>query len=190
MQRAQCGDENTHDFLSLGFPTTHRRKSLKHRLCLKSVHLPFHLLMLPRACWCCWQMCWCAQSALSFLWLRPCRWYSGVASGSCSCFRWKRRDCCWLLIQTRQVLLKTSCDLGPVSTAAESLTNWTAVACSVAQSCPTLCDPTDCSPPGSSVHGILQARKLGWVAIPFSRTTVAGHALKNAEVKGCCLDCC
>ena len=34
--------------------------------------------------------------------------------------------------------------------------------------CPTLCDPMDCSPPGSSVHGILQARILEWVAIPFS----------------------
>ena len=31
---------------------------------------------------------------------------------------------------------------------------------------PTLCDPMDCSPPGSSVHGILQARILEWVAIP------------------------
>ena len=39
----------------------------------------------------------------------------------------------------------------------------------VAQSCPTLCDPVDCSPPGSSVHGILQARILQWVAISFSR---------------------
>ena len=39
----------------------------------------------------------------------------------------------------------------------------------VAQSCPTLCDPMDCSPPGSSVHGILQARILEWVAITFSR---------------------
>ena len=37
------------------------------------------------------------------------------------------------------------------------------------QSCPTLCDPVDCSPPGSSVHGILQARILEWVAISFSR---------------------
>ena len=42
-------------------------------------------------------------------------------------------------------------------------------ACSVIQLCPTLCDPMDCSPPGSSVHGILQARILEWVAIPFSR---------------------
>ena len=37
------------------------------------------------------------------------------------------------------------------------------------QSCSTLSDHTDCSPPGSSVHGILQARILEWVAIPFSR---------------------
>ena len=39
----------------------------------------------------------------------------------------------------------------------------------VAQSCPTLCNCMDCSLPGSSVHGILQARILEWVAIPFSR---------------------
>ena len=39
----------------------------------------------------------------------------------------------------------------------------------VAQLCPTLCDPIDCSLPGSSVHGIPQARILEWVAIPFSR---------------------
>ena len=39
----------------------------------------------------------------------------------------------------------------------------------VAQSCPTLSNPKDCSPPGSPVHGILQARILEWVAIPFSR---------------------
>ena len=39
--------------------------------------------------------------------------------------------------------------------------------CEVAQSCLTLCDPVDCSPPGSSIHGILQARILEWVAISF-----------------------
>ena len=39
----------------------------------------------------------------------------------------------------------------------------------LAQSCPTLCDPVDCSPAGSSVHGILQARILEWVAISISR---------------------
>ena len=37
----------------------------------------------------------------------------------------------------------------------------------VAQSCPTVCDPMNYSPPDSSVHGILQARILEWVAIPF-----------------------
>ena len=39
----------------------------------------------------------------------------------------------------------------------------------VAQSCQTLCNPIDCSPPGTSVHGILQARILEWVAISFSK---------------------
>ena len=38
----------------------------------------------------------------------------------------------------------------------------------VIQSCLTLCNPTDCSPQGSSVHGILQARVLEWVAISLS----------------------
>ena len=37
------------------------------------------------------------------------------------------------------------------------------------QSCPTLCDPMNCNLPGSSVHGILQARTLEWVAMPFLR---------------------
>ena len=39
----------------------------------------------------------------------------------------------------------------------------------VTQSCLTLCDPVDCSRPGSPVHGILQVRILEWVAIPFPR---------------------
>ena len=39
----------------------------------------------------------------------------------------------------------------------------------VAKLCLTLCDPVDCSPPGSSVHGILQAKILEWVAMPSSR---------------------
>ena len=48
-------------------------------------------------------------------------------------------------------------------------------ACGPAQSpeeCSTLCDPMACSPPGFSVHGILQARREEWVAMPFSR----GHS--------------
>ena len=39
----------------------------------------------------------------------------------------------------------------------------------VAQSCPTLSDPIDCSLPGSSIHGIFQARVLEWGAIAFSK---------------------
>ena len=40
--------------------------------------------------------------------------------------------------------------------------------CSAAQSCPTLCDPMDCRPPGSAVHAIFQARILEWAAISSS----------------------
>ena len=39
----------------------------------------------------------------------------------------------------------------------------------IAKVCPTLCDPVDCSPPGSSVRGLLQARRQEWVALPSSR---------------------
>ena len=50
-------------------------------------------------------------------------------------------------------------ELAPLSAAA---------AAKLLQSCPTLSDPMDCSPPGSSVHGIFQARVLEWGAIAFS----------------------
>ena len=45
----------------------------------------------------------------------------------------------------------------------------------VTQSCPTFYDPTDCSPPGYSVHGILQARILEWVASSFSKQNNPSH---------------
>ena len=45
------------------------------------------------------------------------------------------------------------------------------------QSCPTLCDSIDGSPPGSSVLGILQARILEWVAIPFSNACMHAKSL-------------
>ena len=51
----------------------------------------------------------------------------------------------------------------------------------VAQSCPTLSDPVDCSLPGSSVHGIFQARVLEWVAIAFSVLKV--HSSTNDYVE-------
>ena len=43
----------------------------------------------------------------------------------------------------------------------------------VTQSCPTFCDPMDCTPPGSSVHGIFQARVLEWGAIAFSNIVIS-----------------
>ena len=70
--------------------------------------------------------------------------------------------------QTAFSILKTwLCPLFPKSKPFSLCT--VVYACSVTQLCPTLCDPMDCCPPGSSVHGILQARILEWVAIPSSR---------------------
>ena len=57
----------------------------------------------------------------------------------------------------------------------------------VAQSCPTLCNPMDCSPPGPSVHGILQARTLEWVAISFSKRN---YRKKESEVAQSCPTLC
>jgi len=53
----------------------------------------------------------------------------------------------------------------------------------VAQSCPTLRDPMDCSPSGSSIHGIFQARVLEWGAIAFSNESGLGSKI-NEEIKG------
>ena len=63
----------------------------------------------------------------------------------------------------------------------------------VAQSCPTLCDPMDCSLPGSSVHGIFQARVLEWGAIafssvclyPFKYLQATLHLHRSVEVTSC-----
>ena len=51
--------------------------------------------------------------------------------------------------------------------------------------CPTLWDPMDCSPPGSSVHGILQVRILKWVAMPSSR----GSSQPRAQICVSCISC-
>ena len=53
------------------------------------------------------------------------------------------------------------------------------------QSCLILCDPMDCSPLGSSVHGILQARTLEWVAVSFSR----GSSRPRAQTRICYIPC-
>ena len=61
--------------------------------------------------------------------------------------------------------------ISPLTTSLPYSPHWNryATLCSVAQSCLSLCDPLDCSSPGSSLHGIFQARILEWVAISFSK---------------------
>ena len=56
--------------------------------------------------------------------------------------------------------------------------------CSVAQSCLTLCDPMDCNLPGSSGHGIFQARILEPVAISSSRVIVLSYVIYVVVVSG------
>ena len=51
----------------------------------------------------------------------------------------------------------------------------------VAQSCPTLNNPMDCSPPGSSIHGIFQARVLEWVPLPSPSDSLRPHELQHAR---------
>ena len=53
----------------------------------------------------------------------------------------------------------------------------------VAQSCQTLCDPMDCSPPGSSTHGIFQARVLEWGAFAFSASNIYHTVNTQQEYK-------
>ena len=52
----------------------------------------------------------------------------------------------------------------------------------VTQSCPTLSDPMDCSPPGSSVHGVFQTRVLEWVAIAFSKSLCEVKSLSRVRL--------
>ena len=87
--------------------------------------------------------------------------------------------CCWHLVVRgartalpQQWIIRPEVSTGSLLTApglgfrAEKALSYLKVR--VAQSCPTLCDPMDCSPPGSSVHGIPQARILEWAAFSFS----------------------
>ena len=82
-----------------------------------------------------------------------------------------------------------------------TITLYAAAAAKSLQLCPTLCDPTDGSPPGSPVPGILQARTLEWVAISFSNDPVYETAketlmyrtvfwtlweTERVGLKGCC----
>ena len=79
----------------------------------------------------------------------------------------------WLLLLWHWGLTKTSQEKKAADQCSSWKVTWMSLCCAVlglgTQLCLTLCVPTDCSPSGSSVHGILQARILEWVALPFSR---------------------
>ena len=78
--------------------------------------------------------------------------------------------CCVGRIPWRRKWQPTPVFLPGRSCGQKSLVGYSLCICAkLLQLCLTLCDLTDCSPPGSSVHGILQARILGWVAVFFSR---------------------
>ena len=85
-------------------------------------------------------------------------WSGSFYSYTRNCWRTQHQPFCgcWHLKQTGKVKKFNKC-MPHAAAAAKSL-----------QSCPTLCDPVDGSPPGSPVPGILQARTLKWVAISFS----------------------
>ena len=78
----------------------------------------------------------------------------------------------------REELNQTVMEMGHISTVRNpSYSRLLGLLCVCAQSlqsCPTLCNPLDCNPANSSVHEILQARILEWVAIPFSRGSSQG----------------
>ena len=85
----------------------------------------------------------------------------------------KKSKWAWRLSNRNYPLLRKDKDL------AEMETQWY-MKVLVAQSCLTLYDPMDCSLPGSSVHGVLQARILEWVVIPFSRGS--SHPRNQSQV--------
>ena len=78
---------------------------------------------------------------------------------------WQDISCSWVFLLKRDVGPTVSSDRTPFW----SLRSLACMGVKSLLSCLTLCDPMDCSPPGSSVHGILHARILEWVARPFSR---------------------
>ena len=100
-------------------------------------------------------------------------------SASCSCrgepSTWQIVDTCLLSLELSNEHLQTPGGTGGCRASLESrkdmchLQRALVLFVVVTQPRPTLCDPVDCSWPGSSVHGILQARILEWVAVPSSR---------------------
>ena len=105
-------------------------------------------------------------------------------------YTYSTRVYCWslLLLWSYYVSkwhLHSSSLLRPQTLVSLSIPPFLKCVCSVDQSCLTLCDPMDCSPPGSSVHEFLQARTLEWVAISSSR----GYFWLRHQVHVSCISC-
>ena len=112
--------------------------------------------------------------------LYPQHLQEGLVHHSCStniCWRNEKKKIEWCLVSQRFLLNFERIDWIIYESVSFSLILWEFIiylqsvkllACTLKslQSCPTLCNPMDCSPPGSSVHGILQARILEWVPFP------------------------
>ena len=75
----------------------------------------------------------------------------------------------WVWFSTRKLSFKLHSTAKTMTTTTKQHCDSVCVCVLVAQSCMTLCVLMDCSPPGSFVHGVLQARILEWVAISFSK---------------------
>ena len=82
------------------------------------------------------------------------------------------------ILKSRNITLPTKVRLTKAMVPSSWVWMWAAAAKSL-QSCPTLCDPIDGSPPGSSIPGILQARTLEWVAISFSNACMHAKSLQS-----------
>ena len=95
-----------------------------------------------------------------FSWLSQLPSLEKKAQISYPCIPWKPSSLSWAMGRNRSI---TWCPVIVTLAVAAA-----AAAAKLLQSCPTLCDSMDCSLPGFSVHGILQARTLEWVAISFS----------------------
>ena len=115
-----------------------------------------------------------AETSIYFHLLEKLEWFWGTRKNTSHNSVWDPH------LQTKMrkrwkstVLKKSSAELGQnptfLAVRPSSLCYTILHACSVTQSCPTLCDLMDYSQPGSSVHGIFQAKILEWVAISFSR---------------------
>ena len=159
----------------------HGDKSLPKHLSLGSAFIPLTLPASPCPEFSSTQ----AQQCLFLLmcWVRILQLWPPLTPAELS---WSTQTCPWLLCSTALQLSKVCehvyvhiymCALSTLKQLSTHVHALVSKEVLVAQLCPTLCDPMDCSLPGSSVHGILQARTLKWVAMPFSNMAVLNQRL-------------